>query len=141
MLYHWLYPLADTIPGLNVVRYITFRTAAATLTLLVGLVLAAASVLRLGFVANFISEPVLTGFKAGIGLVIVIDQVPKLLGIHFEKGGFLHNVAGTSACFPAWAAVSSGTYPFGMDWRVSRSSAERGRVARAAFATIAARYR
>ena len=34
MLYHWLYPLADTIPGLNVVRYITFRTAAATLTAL-----------------------------------------------------------------------------------------------------------
>ena len=36
--------------------------------------------LRLGFVANFISTPVLTGFKAGIGLVIVLDQVPKLLG-------------------------------------------------------------
>ena len=34
MLYHWLYPLAETIPGLNVVRYITFRTAAATLTAL-----------------------------------------------------------------------------------------------------------
>jgi len=34
MLYHWLYPLADTFGGLNVVRYITFRTAAATLTAL-----------------------------------------------------------------------------------------------------------
>ena len=34
MLYYWLYPLAETIPGLNVVRYITFRTAAATLTAL-----------------------------------------------------------------------------------------------------------
>ena len=34
MLYHWLYPLADTFSGLNVVRYITFRTAAATLTAL-----------------------------------------------------------------------------------------------------------
>ena len=44
-------------------------------------------VLRLGFIANFISEPVLTGFKSGIGLVIVVDQVPKLLGIHFEKAG------------------------------------------------------
>ena len=35
------------------------------------IVLLAARLLRLGFVANFISEPVLTGFKAGIGLVIV----------------------------------------------------------------------
>jgi len=44
--------------------------------------------MRLGFVANFISAPVLTGFKAGIGLVIVLDQVPKLLGIHIAKQGF-----------------------------------------------------
>jgi len=40
MLYHLLYPLADTFGGFNVVRYITFRTAAATLTaLFVSLVL------------------------------------------------------------------------------------------------------
>ncbi len=66
--------------------------AAATLTVLVGLMLVAASVLRLGAIASFISEPVLTGFKAGVGLVIVLDQLPKLLGIHFDKGGFLENV-------------------------------------------------
>src|SRR5688572_1465379 len=53
-------------------------TAASTLALLVGVMLALTSVLRLGFVANFISDPVLTGFKAGIGLVIVVDQLPKL---------------------------------------------------------------
>ena len=34
MLYHLLYPLADQFGGFNVVRYITFRTAAATLTAL-----------------------------------------------------------------------------------------------------------
>ena len=45
-----------------------------------------ASVLRLGFVANFISEPVLTGFKSGIGLVIVVDQLPKLLGRPHREG-------------------------------------------------------
>jgi high affinity sulfate transporter 1 len=66
--------------------------AAATLTLLVGVVLVVASVLRMGFLANFISEPVLVGFKAGIGVVIVLDQLPKLLGIHIRKGGFFHNV-------------------------------------------------
>jgi len=62
--------------------------AAATLTALVGAMLVVARVLRLGFVANFISAPVLTGFKAGIGLVIVLDQLPKLLGIHITKHGF-----------------------------------------------------
>ena len=69
-------------------------SALATLTLLVGAILVLASFLRLGFLANFISEPVLIGFKAGIGLVIVIDQVPKLLGIHFHKGSFFHNLFG-----------------------------------------------
>jgi len=67
-------------------------TASATLTLTVGAILLAASLLRLGFVANFISEPVLVGFKAGIGIVIILDQLPKILGIHFPRGPFFHNV-------------------------------------------------
>jgi SulP family sulfate permease len=67
-------------------------TATAMLTALVGVMLLAARLLRLGFVANFISTPVLTGFKAGIGLVIVLDQVPKLLGIHITKQGFFVDV-------------------------------------------------
>src|SRR5271157_3309382 len=66
--------------------------ASATLTLLVGAALVLACLLRLGFVANFISEPVLVGFKAGIGLVIVVDQVPKILGTHFTRGTFGQNV-------------------------------------------------
>ena len=45
--------------------------AAGTLAVLVGVMLCAASALRLGFIGNFISESVLTGFKAGIGVVIV----------------------------------------------------------------------
>jgi high affinity sulfate transporter 1 len=67
-------------------------TATATLAALVGILLILASLLRLGFVANFISTPVLTGFKAGIGLVIVLDQVPKLLGVHIAKQGFFRDV-------------------------------------------------
>jgi SulP family sulfate permease len=63
-------------------------TATATLTALVGILLVLARLLRLGFVANFISTPVLTGFKAGIGLVILLDQAPKLLGLHFTKQSF-----------------------------------------------------
>ena len=57
-------------------------------------VLLLAAALRLGFVANFISEPVLTGFKSGIGLVIVVDQMPKLLGIHITKARILQRRAG-----------------------------------------------
>ena len=66
--------------------------ATATLAALVGVMLVLASAVRLGFVANFISEPVLTGFKSGIGLVIVLDQIPKLLGVHIDKAGFFRDV-------------------------------------------------
>jgi SulP family sulfate permease len=67
-------------------------TASATLAVLVGVLLLLASAIRLGFVANFISEPVLTGFKSGIGLVIVVDQIPKLLGLHIDKAGFFRDI-------------------------------------------------
>ena len=81
--------LSEIVP--NADSAALFR-ASAMLALLVGAILILASVLRLGFVANFISEPVLVGFKAGIGLVIVLGQVPKILGFHFAKGSFLHNI-------------------------------------------------
>src|SRR5262245_14757835 len=81
-------------------------TACATLAAMVGAILIAASVLRLGFVANFISEPVLTGFKAGIGFVIVLDQVPKLLGIHFDKGSFFHNLASIVHALPESSLIT-----------------------------------
>ena len=80
--------------------------ASATLALLVGAILIVASLLRLGFIANFISEPVLVGFKAGIGLVIVFDQVPKMLGIHFAKGSFLHNISAIVKSVPHASLVT-----------------------------------
>jgi len=81
-------------------------TATATLTALVGAMLVAARLLRLGFVANFISAPVLTGFKAGIGLVIVLDQVPKLLGIHIDKQGFFRDVANVAQSLPQTSPIT-----------------------------------
>ena len=74
--------------------------ASATLAVMVGALLALASVVRLGFIANFISDPVLTGFKSGIGLVIVVDQIPKLLGIHIEKNGFFRDLLAIAGHMP-----------------------------------------
>jgi sulfate permease, SulP family len=73
---------------------------AATLACLVGGILLLASVLRMGILAGFISEPVLVGFKAGVGLTIVVDQIPKLLGVHVPKGHFFHNLVAILAHLP-----------------------------------------
>ncbi len=81
--------LARAAPGADSAR---LMSVAATIAFLVGAFLVLASVLRLGFLANFISAPVLTGFKAGIGLVIIVDQLPKMLGYHIVKTGFFRDV-------------------------------------------------
>ena len=95
--------LDEVVPGADSG---TLLTTVATLTLLVGAMLVLASILRLGFVANFISEPVLTGFKAGIGVVIVLDQIPKLLGTHFAKGTFVQNLLATIRSVPETKLVT-----------------------------------
>jgi len=98
-------------------------TAGATLAALVGVILVLAGILRLGFVANFISTPVLTGFKAGIGLVIVLDQVPKLLGIHIHKEGFFRDILSLVQQVPETSlvtlavAVVTLVVLIGMEWR------------------------
>jgi SulP family sulfate permease len=80
--------------------------ATATLTLLVGATLLLASALKLGSIANFISDPVLTGFKMGLGLAIVADQTPKLLGIHFAKAGFLRDLVTLFQHLPETSAAT-----------------------------------
>jgi high affinity sulfate transporter 1 len=89
--------LGEAVPGADPAALLT---ASATLALLVGAFLVLASALRLGFVANFISESVLVGFKAGIGLVIILDQIPKLLGVHIQKEGFFLDILSTVRAIP-----------------------------------------
>jgi high affinity sulfate transporter 1 len=79
-------PVADTAQ---------LMVAASTLALMVGGILIVAGVLRLGFVANFISDPILTGFKAGVAIVILFGQVPKLLGVHVADGHFFRFIFAT----------------------------------------------
>ena len=62
-------------------RYATLASAAA---IVAGLLFLLSSALKLGFISEFISKPVLKGFVFGLGLTIMIKQGPKLLGI--EKG-------------------------------------------------------
>jgi SulP family sulfate permease len=73
--------VAELVP-LGSDRFVAMTAALAITT---GLAALLAGFLRLGFLANFISEPVLKGFIVGLALTILIGQVPKLLGI--SKGG------------------------------------------------------
>lgn len=89
--------LASVAPDSDPARLLQ---ALAMLALLVGVFLMLASVLRLGFFADFVSYPVQVGFKAGIGFVIVVDQIPKLLGIKIHKEGFFRDVFSIVGAIP-----------------------------------------
>lgn len=58
------------------------------LALATGIVAVLAGLLRLGFLAAFISEPVLKGFIIGLALTIMIGQVPDLIGVEGGHGSF-----------------------------------------------------
>lgn len=62
---------------------------ALTLALLSGLILLAMGLLRLGFLAHFLSHPVISGFITASGLLIAASQLKTLLGIPAQGGDFL----------------------------------------------------
>ena len=65
---------------------------ASLLALEVGGLLLVAGVLRLGFISDFISRPVLVGFKIGMGLSIAASQLGKVLGVDVQGDTFFPKV-------------------------------------------------
>jgi sulfate permease, SulP family len=63
--------------------------AAALLAIFAGIMLVVAGMLRAGFLANLVSVPILAGFKAGTGLVIIVGQLGKVLGIPVAGDNFI----------------------------------------------------
>jgi len=62
------------------------------LSIAVGLFCFAAGAMRLGFVANFLSRPMLVGFLAGISISLIIGQLKRLTGIPVEGDGLLRPI-------------------------------------------------
>ena len=65
----------------------------AGLALIVGIYLVAAGILRLGFISDFLSKSVITGFVFGLALNIIVGQLPKVLGVPGSSGNFFQQVA------------------------------------------------
>lgn len=67
-------------------RYLALVPALALMT---GALYVVAGLCRLGFIANFLSQPILTGYLNGIAAIIVVGQLPKLLGYSAEAQEFV----------------------------------------------------
>ncbi|WP_435613121.1 SulP family inorganic anion transporter [Streptomyces sp. bgisy159] len=75
----------------------SFSALTAALALTVGVAALLAGLLRLGFLAGFISEPVLKGFIVGLALTIIAGQLPKLFGVEGDSGNFFERLWGLIA--------------------------------------------
>src|SRR5271154_6893040 len=83
---------AATVAELVPVGSDRFTAMTAAIAITTGLAALLAGLLRLGFLASFISEPVLKGFIVGLALTIIIGQVPKLFGIKKGSGDFFQQL-------------------------------------------------
>ncbi|KES09140.1 sulfate transporter [Streptomyces toyocaensis] len=71
-----------------------FAATTAALAVTVGVAALLAGLLRLGFLASFISEPVLKGFIVGLAMTIIAGQLPKLFGVEGGSGNYFEKVRG-----------------------------------------------
>jgi high affinity sulfate transporter 1 len=73
--------LASTVAALKPADHVTYLALAAALVLIVGTIFILSGILRLGFITNFISRPVMEGFIFGLAIFIIVKQLPKIFGI------------------------------------------------------------
>ncbi len=63
------------------------------LAVAVGVLVAAVGLLRMGWIADFLSAPIIMGFLAGVTVIIIVHQLPDLLALPSVSGTTVHRVA------------------------------------------------
>ena len=71
---------------------VRYAMLAATLALLVGLYCLLSWVLRLGFIGDLLSKPVLTGYMAGVAVIMITSQLGKVTGVDVAGDSFLQDI-------------------------------------------------
>jgi high affinity sulfate transporter 1 len=88
-----------------------FQALTSALALLVGLFFLLVGLFRLGWLANLVSGPVMSGFLQGIVLVTIIGQLPHLLAIPVQHGHFFQRLAGCLRALPDLALPTAAVGP------------------------------
>ena len=71
-----------------------YATYAAAFVLVTGLVFLVAGVVRLGFVTQFLSKPVMDGFVMGLAVFVAVGQLDKLFGVEKPDGDTVEKFLG-----------------------------------------------
>ena len=77
---------AAIVAPLAMADYAYYIILSAALAVVVGLILIAAGLGRMGFLGEFLAKPVVGGFLFGLALIVIIGQLPSLIGIGIQQG-------------------------------------------------------
>ena len=99
--------VASSIGGLATAGSADYATLALAQAIICGVMFVLLAVLKLGFLANFLSKPILVGFVGGLAFDILVSQVAKMLGVSIDSGGeFVDKVVGLVTGLPTTDLVS-----------------------------------
>jgi len=103
--------VASSIGGLAVAGSADYSTLALAQAIICGVMFILLAVFKLGFLANFLSKPILIGFVGGLALDILVSQVAKMLGVSIDSGGeFVDKIVGLVTGLPSfnlWSLLMS----------------------------------
>jgi len=79
--------VGSSLGGLATAGSADYSTLALAQAIICGVMFLLMSVFKLGFLANFLSKPILVGFVGGLALDILVSQIAKMLGVKINSGG------------------------------------------------------
>jgi high affinity sulfate transporter 1 len=79
--------VASSLGGLAAAGSADYATMALAQAIICGVLFILLAVFKLGFLANFLSKPILVGFVGGLALDILVSQIAKMLGVKIDSGG------------------------------------------------------
>jgi len=84
--------VAAAISSIGITDPNKYIEAALLLSLMIGLIQFLLGVVRLGFLVNFLSHPVISGFTSAAALIIGLNQLKHLFGISISKSNYIHEI-------------------------------------------------
>jgi SulP family sulfate permease len=93
-----------------------YQQYAAAFALVVGVIFLLAGIARLGFITQFLSKPVMSGFITGLALFVAVGQLNKLFGVEKPEGNTLEKLIGIIRELPQanWVTFAVGISALGL---------------------------
>jgi sulfate permease, SulP family len=86
---------------------VRYAALAAMVAILVGFVSILGGILKLGFITDFLSKPILVGYITGTSLIVIGSQLGKMVGIKVESDYFLRQVIEVLSRFDEWNMLTA----------------------------------